>query len=161
LAEQVIRILSRPGDNVVDPFVGSGSTLVAAQSLGRGGSGFDIVPAFVKTARNRLQGRRRRDLRFIPQLATPQARRIYLRHARMPKKHVQIFEAIVQATMDRRLRYAPLPEVRTLAMKLARVSERTVQRALPRLIQAELIERLEGASPGEAKIGIHERLLEG
>jgi len=39
---------------VLDPFVGSGSTLVAARKLGHSGVGFDIVGEFLEIARQRL-----------------------------------------------------------------------------------------------------------
>lgn len=41
---------------VLDPFVGTGSTLVAAKSLGRRSIGIDVVPDFLKAARSRVEG---------------------------------------------------------------------------------------------------------
>lgn len=42
LVECFIRTYTKPGDLVVDPFAGGGTTLVAAERLGRRGFGFDI-----------------------------------------------------------------------------------------------------------------------
>jgi DNA modification methylase len=41
-AERVISVLSKEGDIVFDPFVGSGTVLRAAEKLGRNGVGIDI-----------------------------------------------------------------------------------------------------------------------
>lgn len=50
----IIAALTRPGDIVLDPFAGSGSTLVAAQLLGRGYVGIELDAGHVQTARRRL-----------------------------------------------------------------------------------------------------------
>ena len=46
LAERAIRNSSQPGEIVFDPFLGSGTTLVAAARLGRRGFGLEIDPKF-------------------------------------------------------------------------------------------------------------------
>lgn len=48
---------TRPGELIVDPFVGSGSTAVAAITAGRHFAGMDRNPAAVAIARQRLDGR--------------------------------------------------------------------------------------------------------
>jgi DNA modification methylase len=45
---------SEQGDVVLDPFLGSGTTLIEAKLLGRYGIGFDVNPAFVRSARRRI-----------------------------------------------------------------------------------------------------------
>jgi site-specific DNA-methyltransferase (adenine-specific) len=54
LPYRLIRYLSRVGDVVLDPFVGSGTTTTVAQRLGRQAVGFDLAPSYVETARRRL-----------------------------------------------------------------------------------------------------------
>lgn len=54
LAEQLIPTFSSPGDLIVDPFVGSGTTCAAAKKLGRDFRGFDIDPDYIKLAMIRL-----------------------------------------------------------------------------------------------------------
>jgi len=54
LCEKPIRTFSREGDLVFDPFCGSGTTLVAAQRVGRGFIGFDVNPKYAEIARERL-----------------------------------------------------------------------------------------------------------
>ena len=47
LLEQLIRDHSRPGDTVLDPYMGSGSTLIAAERTGRVCIGVEIDPYYV------------------------------------------------------------------------------------------------------------------
>ena len=48
LLERLIEIFTDPGDVVIDPVAGSGSTLVAAENLGRQAFGFEIKREFVE-----------------------------------------------------------------------------------------------------------------
>lgn len=50
LLERAIRNSTRPGDRVLDPFLGSGSTLIAAERTGRTCIGIEIDPANVDLA---------------------------------------------------------------------------------------------------------------
>lgn len=54
LPRRLVRYLSRVGDVVLDPFLGSGTTLVAASELGRCGIGFDRSERYVQSARRRM-----------------------------------------------------------------------------------------------------------
>ncbi|MGH9728230.1 MAG: DNA-methyltransferase [Candidatus Acidiferrales bacterium] len=51
-----IKLFTKKGDVVLDPFVGSGTTAVACRELGRQYIGIDINPEFCEIARQRLQG---------------------------------------------------------------------------------------------------------
>jgi len=55
LARRCIELFTHRGELVLDPFVGSGTTLVAARDLGRNAAGFDLNPSYVELARVRLQ----------------------------------------------------------------------------------------------------------
>lgn len=54
LPEFFIRLFTRPGDLVLDPFLGSGTTLEVAAELDRAGVGFEVDAAHYVTARKRL-----------------------------------------------------------------------------------------------------------
>jgi hypothetical protein len=56
-----IRDVTRRGDAVLDSFVGSGSTLMAAEETGRVGIGIDLDPLYVDVTVRRWQARTRRD----------------------------------------------------------------------------------------------------
>lgn len=54
MAKRVIEQFTHKGELVVDPFVGSGTTLLAAQDLDRNAVGFDLKQEYVDLANNRL-----------------------------------------------------------------------------------------------------------
>ena len=54
LLERVVRASSNPSDLIFDPFMGSGTTAVAAKKLGRHYFGCDISEEYVKMARERV-----------------------------------------------------------------------------------------------------------
>lgn len=51
LPEWFIKLFSNPGETVLDPFVGSGTTLKAAHELGRNGIGIDLSAEYCDMAR--------------------------------------------------------------------------------------------------------------
>jgi len=50
LPARLVQLFSYPGDIVLDPFAGTGTTLVAARRLGRRGVGYDISHAYCQLA---------------------------------------------------------------------------------------------------------------
>lgn len=54
LMKMLVELVTIPGQIVLDPFMGSGSTLVAASELGRHYIGFEMNPNFVEIAEKRL-----------------------------------------------------------------------------------------------------------
>lgn len=54
LAEQCLRITSEPGDLVLDPFLGSGTTALVAGALGRRFVGVELNPEYLEMSRSRL-----------------------------------------------------------------------------------------------------------
>ncbi len=56
LAEFFVKFASPPDGVVVDPFAGSGTTVVAAQRHGRNGGGIELHEDYVEVAANRIAG---------------------------------------------------------------------------------------------------------
>jgi len=54
LARRCIELFSHQGELVVDPFMGSGTTLLAARDANRNAVGFDIHPDYIVLAKGRL-----------------------------------------------------------------------------------------------------------
>jgi site-specific DNA-methyltransferase (adenine-specific) len=54
LPKRCIKLLSYVGDTVLDPFMGSGSTMVAAEQNGRKGIGVDIEASYCEIAKLRV-----------------------------------------------------------------------------------------------------------
>jgi len=55
IIRELLKLLTRKGDIVLDPFIGSGTTGVACKKLGRNYIGFDINPEYCKYAEKRLK----------------------------------------------------------------------------------------------------------
>jgi modification methylase len=55
LAERLIRMFSFVGDTVLDPFLGTGTTTLAAVRNGRNSIGYEIDETYLSYARKRIQ----------------------------------------------------------------------------------------------------------
>jgi site-specific DNA-methyltransferase (adenine-specific) len=55
LAYRLVRMFSFTGDTVLDPFMGTGTSLLAAARCGRNSIGVETEPAYVKMAKERLE----------------------------------------------------------------------------------------------------------
>jgi adenine-specific DNA-methyltransferase len=55
LIERLVLSLTNEGDWVLDPFLGTGTTVIAAIRHGRRGAGAEAVSKYVKLARERIQ----------------------------------------------------------------------------------------------------------
>ena len=56
LASSVIAHTTKPGDLVLDPFAGYGTTVAVAERMGRRGIGIELVPEHLEIARRRTGG---------------------------------------------------------------------------------------------------------
>lgn len=66
LVERLVLALTDPGDQVLDPYVGVGSSVVAAAKCDRVGYGCDIVPEYIDLAWERIRQLRAGMLRTRP-----------------------------------------------------------------------------------------------
>ncbi len=55
LIERLVLALTNPGDNVLDPYLGVGSSAIAALKNGRHAYGCDVMPEYVDVARDRIE----------------------------------------------------------------------------------------------------------
>jgi len=66
LVERLIETFLRlQADRILDPFCGSGSTIVAAERLGKTGIGIELSPDYVRISRDRLASLRGEDTLFV------------------------------------------------------------------------------------------------
>src|SRR5207247_8917033 len=59
IPKRLIKLFSFHGETVLDPFLGSGTTMKVAQELGRNSWGYEINCGLERTVRKKLQDRRR------------------------------------------------------------------------------------------------------
>ncbi|MGC8861595.1 MAG: DNA methyltransferase [Armatimonadota bacterium] len=83
---KLLEFFTKPGERVLDPFVGSGSTLVACAQCGRNGVGIELVDRWVRVARERIA---QQDLMTQQKLIPGDAREV------MPTLDDESFEFIV------------------------------------------------------------------
>jgi len=55
LPEWFIKLFTKENDTVLDPFMGSGTTLVVANRMNRNSIGIDIVPEYYEMVKKQLQ----------------------------------------------------------------------------------------------------------
>lgn len=55
LADRIINIWSKEGDIVLDPFLGSGSTMISSYKAGRKGLGLDLLKKYTNLSRRRVK----------------------------------------------------------------------------------------------------------
>ncbi|HTX20882.1 MAG TPA: DNA methyltransferase [Candidatus Aquilonibacter sp.] len=65
LLERIIKQSSNPGDVVLDPFCGCGTTIDAAEKLGRDWIGIDVTQLAISLIKNRLQDAYGSRLKFV------------------------------------------------------------------------------------------------
>ena len=65
LLERIIKASSNPGDTVLDPFCGCGTTIDAAEKLGRDWIGIDVTQLAISLIKNRLQDTYGSRMKFI------------------------------------------------------------------------------------------------
>lgn len=66
LVERLVLSMTDEGDAILDPYMGVGSSVIAALKQGRVGYGCDIVPEYVAIARQRIKSWDKGELRTRP-----------------------------------------------------------------------------------------------
>lgn len=81
LPEWFIKLFTKPGDVVLDPFVGSGTTALAAIELGRNFVGIDVNSEYVSLSRERIRESQIR----LPSIAEKKAKYIVAKNGKSRK----------------------------------------------------------------------------
>ena len=55
LPEWFIKLFTKEGDTILDPFMGSGTTICVAQRMGRNATGIEILPQYYDLAKEKVQ----------------------------------------------------------------------------------------------------------
>ena len=71
LAYRLVRMFSFAGDTVLDPFLGTGSTTVAAMKAGRNSIGIEIDPKYLRAATTRIKEAAAEQLSFLESGMSP------------------------------------------------------------------------------------------
>lgn len=87
LLERLIQVFTDPGDVVIDPVAGSGSTLLAAMNTGRRAYGFEIKKDFHRTATEMLTER---------MIELNEIRELGFSPTKLGKVHPTLFDAMRQ-----------------------------------------------------------------
>jgi len=72
LAHRLVRMFSFAGDTVLDPFMGTGTTLLASARCGRNAIGVEIEPAYVTMSKERIERELTMCFRPAKGMASPQ-----------------------------------------------------------------------------------------
>lgn len=168
LAEQLLATFSPEHSMICDPFCGSGSTLVAAERLGRSYVGFEIVPKYVALAKARLnrlkqcaeKGDGTRPPSNFPN--QPKSRKALVLSKGLNKSDAQLFNVICERTDNAMeattsLSFSEMADATTF-------SRRTVIRSIERLRKAGLVRTSRSAdlhAHAGSLIGIDPRLRTG
>ncbi len=84
LARTIIELFTEPGDTVLDPFVGGGTSLVEARSLGRNGIGVDISSLAIFISRVKTTPLKDSDISAIEAWLMDLPERLNLRNEPIP-----------------------------------------------------------------------------
>lgn len=90
LAERCVLALSQPNDLVLDPFVGTGATMIAALKHGRRTIGIERDQAYVDAARSRIEALKAETLQMRPSGLTIRRPRANEKVARIPSEWAPI-----------------------------------------------------------------------
>ena len=147
LPEFFIRELTEPGETVLDPMLGSGTTLVEAQRLGRRAIGCDIDPLARLLAQAKLTS--------VPPLLALESGRAVLREA---KRHYATRQAALEGALDRRFadktrsfvdywfRREQQLELLALMLRIEEIENEDVRRFLKVVFSSTIIAKSGGVS---------------
>ena len=148
LLERIIRLVTDEGDVVLDPFCGSGTTLVAAQLLARSAIGIDVSEEAVKLTRRRLAAPVRTESHVVKkgvdsyQTASSQALALLNGIAHTPVQRSNGIDAFLEETY----RGVPIPvRVQRHGETVAEAALALYKAAKPKKVQRMIVVAIEDA----------------
>lgn len=139
LAYRLIQMYSILGDTVLDPFAGTGTTLVAAAASGRGSIGVEVDPSLAELAAA--------SLRSAPRIGLKRAQERLWAHRDFVEEREKAGKPLAH-----RNRFYGFPVVTRQEVDAVLECPRSIREVAPGVFEAEVEEVLEEARPRQAEI---------
>jgi DNA modification methylase len=141
-----IRGLTKPGDIVLDPMMGSGTTVVEALLQGRQGIGLDIDPLALRLGRAKTMKIDRHRVRNLVSRVLTNANRLLEEKSRIDASLSQFFDPQTKAFVD----YWFLPEIQrelmALVLAMKEVTDLTCRRFLELTLSSIIVTKSGGVT---------------
>jgi site-specific DNA-methyltransferase (adenine-specific) len=146
LLGRIVRVSSNPGDVVLDPFAGSGTTLSVAKKLGRKWIGCELSDEYVRAATERLEGIHRDDPLNGPAdpIASAPSTSNGRRLKEVAKDEVAAEAPAVEVPEERSSAVAEAPVAKVVAAPVAK----SAKRELRELVRDTIVEAFYSAHEG-------------
>ena len=146
LPREFIRFLTKPGDIVLDPMMGSGTTLVEASLAGRIGIGFDIDPLALRIGQAKTMALDVDSFRNAGHKVLAQANQILKDHKKIERFFSQCFDEQTKKFID----YWFLPDTQreliSLVLAIQEVPNEPCRRSLELIFSSIIITKSGGVS---------------
>ncbi len=141
-----IRELTTPGDIVLDPMMGSGTTVVEALLAGRQGMGFDIDLLALRLSRVKTVSLDVHNLQQVGCEIITQAKKLLADTARLEREFASRFDQPTRAFLDYWFLPATQGELLALVMAIQEVADRATRRFFELTFSSTIVTKSGGVS---------------